>query len=66
MDFDNLVGSFKWIRDTLAEILVPNLAKGRADDDPRITWVYLQEKSKSIGVRIKIEATGCQNVIHVE
>src|SRR5947207_3226381 len=44
-DYDNLVASFKWIRDACAEEILPGLAIGRADDeDNGITFVYKQEK----------------------
>lgn len=44
LDSDNLQFSFKWIRDAVADYLVPGLAKGRADDDPRLKWAYEQVK----------------------
>lgn len=44
LDGDNLQFSFKWIRDAVADYLVPGLAKGRADDDPRLMWTYDQVK----------------------
>lgn len=66
LDDDNLRSAFKWIRDELSECLIPEkvkayvtkkgkmaLIKGRADDDPRITWIYDQEKGKQ-GIRIEI------------
>jgi len=53
LDSDNLQGAFKYIRDAIAELLVPGLATGRADDDERITWEYAQEKGK-VGVRIEV------------
>ena len=46
LDSDNLQFSFKWIRDAVADWLVPGLKRGRADDDPRITWEYGQTKVK--------------------
>lgn len=46
LDSDNLQFSFKWIRDSVADCLIPGLARGRADDDPRITWDYAQVKVK--------------------
>lgn len=68
LDDDNLRSAFKWIRDELSECLIPEklkpyvtkkgtlaLIKGRADDDPRITWLYAQEKGK-LGIRIEIES----------
>lgn len=44
LDYDNLVYAFKFMRDEVAENIIPGLAKGRADGDKRITWEYLQEK----------------------
>lgn len=69
LDEDNNVFAFKWVRDQVSECLVPEKAKsyvakngkvipikGRADSDDRITWVYDQEKSPTLGIRIEIEA----------
>jgi hypothetical protein len=53
LDSDNLQGSLKWIRDAIAEQIIPGKAAGRADDDPRITWKYAQEKGKQ-GIKIAI------------
>lgn len=47
-DFDNLVASMKEIIDGVADWLIPGLAPGRADGDPRISWEYCQRKG---GVR---------------
>lgn len=49
LDDDNLAGSFKHIRDGIAD------AFGVDDRDKRYTWVYRQERSKFYGVRIEIE-----------
>lgn len=67
LDTDNLQSAFKWIRDEVSEILIPEkkkcfvteegrmrILKGRADDDPRITWVYDQKRSKIYAVLIEI------------
>lgn len=54
LDDDNLVGAFKSVRDTIADLIIPGLAKGRADGDLRIHWMYGQEKGKS-GFRIEVE-----------
>ena len=51
---DNLRMSFKWIKDYIADQLIPNLAAGRADDDKRITWEYDQEISKTYSIKIEI------------
>lgn len=52
LDDDNLQGAFKAIRDGVAD------AYGVADNDPRMTWSYAQEKVKRgfYGVRIELES----------
>ena len=55
LDSDNLTMAFKWIRDEIADFLIPGLKKGRADSDSRIEWEYAQEKSKTSETGIKIE-----------
>lgn len=55
LDFDNLVYSLKWVRDSLAASLIGGLAPGRADEDPRLTWDYAQEKGKPKEYAIRIE-----------
>jgi hypothetical protein len=52
LDGDNLQGAFKYVRDAIADNLIPGLKPGRADGDPRITWEYDQEKGKPIHVKI--------------
>lgn len=54
MDFDNLVYSFKGIRDAVAELIFPDLPPGRADADKRLEWAYKQEKGL-YGIRIEME-----------
>lgn len=54
LDSDNLVTSFKWIRDAVAEIIKPGLRVGRADDDIRFTWHYMQEKGNGSEYAIRI------------
>ncbi len=51
---DNLPMSLKWVKDQIADCLIPGLAKGRADDDERITWKYDQRRSSKYGVEIQI------------
>ncbi len=46
--------AFKYVADAIADQLIPGLRPGMADDDPRITWEYAQEKAKKLGVRIEI------------
>lgn len=57
LDYDNLVTSFKHIRDVVASLLIPGLAPGRADGDKRLTWVYEQTKAdpKEYAVQIEIK-----------
>ena len=64
MDGDNLIVSFKAIRDSLATLLLPEAAQGnqhgsRGDDsDSRITWKYAQRKGgvRHYAVEITIES----------
>ena len=53
---DNLGPSMKWIADAICDILIPNKAAGRADDDPRIKIEYNQCKGnpKEYAVRVQI------------
>lgn len=55
-NFDNYVYACKGIRDAIADLLIPGLAAGRADDDERlIRWLYQQTKGEEPKVRITIE-----------
>lgn len=67
LDDDNLPCSMKYVRDELAECLIPasggfyrtkkgktRAIKGKADNDPRIAWKYDQQISKLKGVRVEI------------
>lgn len=51
---DNLRMAFKWIKDYIADQILPGQAAGRADGDPRIKWEYDQEKSKTYAIKIEI------------
>jgi hypothetical protein len=44
LDYDNLVSSFKGLRDIIADQLIPNLPPGQADGDIRLKWAYTQKK----------------------
>lgn len=55
LDGDNLQFALKNVRDTLADLLIPGLAKGQADGDPRIKWEYSQEKGKPKEYSLKIQ-----------
>lgn len=48
LDDDNLRGALKAVRDGVADAL------GIDDRDPRVTWLYAQEKAKGYAVRITI------------
>jgi hypothetical protein len=54
LDYDNLVAAFKGARDTVADILIPGLAPGRADDSDQIEFEYGQEKHPAYGLRIDV------------
>jgi len=54
LDSDNLIDSFKWIRDAVADNLIPGKLPGRADDSPKISWQYSQESGRDYSVEIKI------------
>lgn len=60
LDDDNLRGALKGIRDQLAvELGLPVNRRGIADDrDPRVTWLYGQERGKpgEYAVRVVVEA----------
>lgn len=43
---DNLPMSQKYIKDYIADQLIPGKAPGRADDSKEITWKYDQKKGK--------------------
>lgn len=55
-DYDNLVASFKFMTDTLADFLIPGLAKGRADGDKRLEFTYDQiyGGNGKYGVKVQI------------
>ena len=52
LDGDNLQSACKGLRDGIADRL------GVKDNDPRVTWLYLQElaKPKRYAVRVRIES----------
>jgi hypothetical protein len=55
-EHDNLRSSLKWVVDSIAGLLLPNLAEGRADDDKRISWSYNQERRgiREYGLKVLI------------
>ena len=48
LDSDNLQAALKATRDSVAEWL------GIDDADPRVRWLYEQEKTKTYGVRLEV------------
>lgn len=55
LDSDNLILALKWIRDCVADLLIPGLRPGRADDDPRIAWHYQQLRGAPREYAIAVE-----------
>jgi hypothetical protein len=57
LDDDNLLASLKYIRDAIADCIIPYFPKGFADSSPLLTWSYSQEKGKpkEYAIRIIIE-----------
>lgn len=53
---DNLPYSFKFISDSIADLLIPGKKSGFADSDLRLTWKYSQIKSKEYAIRIQIKS----------
>ena len=56
LDDDNLIAAFKYIRDAIADVIVPGLQAGRADNVEGLTFHCSQEKSPVYGVLIKFDA----------
>ena len=49
-DDDNIRSAFKYVRDSVSEHILEEVdgkkyQAGRADNDPRLTWAYVQEKT---------------------
>lgn len=57
LDGDNLVASFKYVRDAVAAAIMRDDCPGRADSSPLITWDYMQLKSKQYGINVIITYT---------
>lgn len=52
---DNLPMAFKWIKDAIADILIPGKAAGRADDSKLLKWEFGQEKGQVREKAIRVE-----------
>lgn len=61
--------AFKWIKDEIGACLFPEKVvvyktkngkysknKGHSDSDPRVKWIYAQEKGRIQGIRIEIKS----------
>ncbi len=53
LDDDNLTMALSGIKDTVADLILPGLPRGRADGDPRLIWEYGQVRGAK-GLRIEI------------
>ncbi len=63
-DSDNLQGSCKYVRDSVSEALTNTTQAGMADNDPRIKWVYKQEKTKEKEYFVTIEiVSDLENIV---
>lgn len=60
-DDDNLQMSFKWIKDAIADMMIPGKPLGHADNDPRIKWEYFQEKTKGSEYYFTVEVESVQS-----
>lgn len=58
MDPGNLAAALKGVEDVLADWLIPGLRPGMADGDPRLSFVFAQEKSPVVGLRVWIAPRG--------
>ena|SRR5258705_519623 len=52
---DNLPMAFKWVKDAIADILIPGKQPGRADDSSLFNWEYDQEKGEVRENKIRVE-----------
>lgn len=55
---ENLPMAFKWVKDAIADILIPGKAAGRADDSSLYKWKFAQEKGKVKEKAIRVEIYG--------
>lgn len=55
LDTDNLAGGFKSVRDGIADWL------GINDNDPRVTWLYAQERGAPKQYAVRVEVTHVPN-----
>ena len=55
LDDNNLISSFKYIQDEIANQLIPGLRPGFADSSTNLIWHYKQTKSKHYSIDIQIK-----------
>jgi hypothetical protein len=55
LDYDNLVAAFKHIVDAVSVVIYPDLAAGRADGMPGMTWNYKQERREPNEYALRVE-----------
>jgi len=55
LDDDNLISSFKSVKDEIANQLIPNLRPGLADSSENLIWHYKQNKTKDYSIDIHIK-----------
>ncbi len=63
LDSDNLPVSMKYIRDEVANYLIPGKAPGQADNDPRLSWEYDQKIGKNYGVILEFYRLICEQFV---
>jgi hypothetical protein len=63
---DNLRMAFKYVKDYIADELIPGLAPGRADGDKRIKWEYGQEKSNLLSIRIEVSFSAPEKLADID
>lgn len=54
LDDDNLASGFKYVRDAIADCILPGLPPGKADEKG-MKFIYKQQQQKQYAVRIEIE-----------
>ncbi len=54
MDSDNLPTSQKWVRDAIADYILPGLRPGIADNKEGFSWEYDQQIGKEYSIIIEI------------
>lgn len=56
-DLDNIVGAFKGVQDSIADLIIPGLLPGRADAPSLgLQWQYTQTAASEKGCRITIKS----------